>query len=344
MQNGSMLNAFSPIVKAGHATGIIPFKYKICSKKSKTVLYIPTFSISVFILSLYIVTVTYTLILDDFRAFIGKGLPKIYLYIELASVYAGCASIGSMIFFRFRHMDNLAISFEYFNDIEELFKSLDCAIDYKRLNLRSMVIVLMQSVLYVSYLSVITYISDGFSSYARLPWIFVNFTPSYQIAIGRFICASFVHLIWLNLCQLNTAVEKLVHMTIARRTVDDYKRNKNIFNFRRFSNKFNDEEIVQKLDYILKTYAKICDCSIKLNEYYSGITFSIIFLSFLYTLFNTFSVMLCFIGIFAKGYDIPTSQVVLHLVRVAGNIVNLLVLIDMCNICEKEVHAYIYIQ
>lgn len=341
MNNGSTFYAFSPLLFVGHVTGIAPFSFKIAPKKSKTELYIPTLSMAIFNLSLYICTFTYTIISDDIRKFTLEGTPKIYLFVEEVSVYAGCAIVVIMFFFRFRKKDNFAISFEYFNEIEELFKGLDCAIDYKRLRKEFVITVIMQTLMYVFYLTLISNVGEGFSSYERLPSIFVTFTPSYQIAIGRFICASFVDLIWLNLFQLNTAIRNLVHiMTTSPRPADDIKDFKQIFTLIRFSNKLNDQDILQKLDSILKAYAKICDCSIILNTHYSEMKLSVIFLSFLFTLFNAFSAMILLIGNFSKGCHFPSSQIVLHFVRCSGNVVNLFILINICNMCEREVTSF----
>lgn len=341
MQNGSTFYAFLPLLYVGHVIGIAPFKFKIVPMKSKTFLYTPTFIVAIFNLSLYICTLSYTIISGDLRKMIMEGTPKIYLFVEELAVYAGLAIVISLLFFRFRKMDNLAATFEYFNEIEIFFKRLDCAIDYKKLRRRFTITVLMQILIYVSYLTLTWIVGGGFYTFKRLPSTFVNFTPSYQIALGRFVCASFIHLIWLNLFQLNTAIRKLVHMTISLRPSDNIKDFKQVFTLRRFSKKLNNQDFLQKLDLILRAYAKICDCSIILNSYYSGMNLSVIFLSFLFTLFNSFSAMILLIGNFSKGFNYPLSHIVLHLIKSIGNVINLFVLINICNMCEREVTTYI---
>lgn len=338
MQNGSTFYAFLPILYVGHVTGIAPFTFKIAPKKSKTSLYIPTLGVAILNLSLYVCTLIYTITSGDFIK--SKGTPKIFFLIEEVVVYAGCAVVSSMLFFRFQKINSLAVAFEYFNEIEELFKSLGLAIDYKKLRWRFLKHVLMQTLIYFSYFTLISNVGEEFGSYERLPSIFVHFIPSYQITLGRFICANFVHLIWLNLFQLNTAIRKLVHMAISRQSADDIKDFKKILTLRRYSKKLNDRDILPKLDLILMSYAKICDCSFILNAYYSGMILSIIFLSFLTVLFNTFIAMILLIVNFSKGRHFSSGQIFLHFIRCLGNVINLFVLIDICNMCEREVIIY----
>lgn len=340
MQNGCSFFSFSPVIFLGNITAIAPFEYKIFPKKSKTILHIPTFILAIFNLCFYVLSFTYTVISDDYSNFIGKGIPNIYLYVELASVYAGCVTVSALTFFRFRNVDNLAIVFQYLNEIEKLFKNLDCAIDYKGLRRRFRIVVLSQTLIYVSYLSLASFVRGGFSSYERLPSIYVNFTASYHMATSRFMCASFVMLVRIFFHQLNIAVQKIFEVTNSRQPADDVMNNKHVYS-KRFSNKLTDKDMLQKLDLIVKAYGKICDCSLLLDEYFSGINLSVMFLSFLITLFNTFSIMILFIGIFTTGLCISASQVCLHFMRCFGNISNLYILINMCNMCEREVRNYL---
>lgn len=335
MQNGSTFYAFSSIHNVGNILGIAPFKLKVAPKKSKTVLNYFSFSLSVFYTIVYIFSLAYIIITDEILKTYGNGVPGKFSYVEVANIYAGGVTVATLIYFRFTRYINLAISFEYFNEIEELFKVLGCAINYQKLKSKLTRTITSQTVGYLCYLTFIAYY-DVDDLPADLPLLYVTSIPSYQIAVGRFICSRYIYIIWLTLCKLNKAIRNILTKQVSRET-DNFKADEHIFYFGGTSKKATNGEVLQELDLIWKAYAIICDSSFVLDEYYSGAIFSIIFMSFINTLFGTFQLLYMFIAMW-KGYGgIQYQNIVVRFVRIIGNSFNLFSIIDICTSCEKEV-------
>lgn len=340
MKNGSSFYAFSALHSVGHILGIAPFKLKVTPKKSTTALNRYSFSLSLFYTILYIFLLAYIIINDDILRIVGKGVPKKFLYVNVANIYVGSVTVVALLYFRFDRYANLGVSFKYFNEIEELLKILGCVINYQKLKSILTWAMASQSVAYLCYFTFIAYYSAA-NLPADLPLFCVKLIPSYQIAVGQFIFSRYIYLIWLNCYQLNKAIRNNVIRDVSRRTGIDFKADKQIFYFRRLSKKSTNGDVLQKLKLVCKAYAKICECSFVLEEYFSGAFFSIIFMSFINSLFGTFELMYIFIAI-SKGYrNIRYQSIAVRAVRILANSYNLYSIIDICTSCEKEVNYYI---
>lgn len=334
IQSNSILNSMSPVLLLGRLSGIVPFDFTVVSGITKIVLSLPFLYLNIFRLAAF-GCFFITLVLHPNVGKVWKETSQVYYYAELTQIYAGFVTTVLLAIFKFMNSYKIGLNFTLFDEIDKLFEGLGFKLDYALLKMKLCLAVILQTIYFGSCM--LTTIQAGRTSVTleRCLTIVVIFTSCVTTCMGQFICSSFIYIVWLISNSLNKEIIKITESIRGYKIDADIKNNKRSFILEIIA-KPGDCDLRGKIDIVWKIYAKICDCSINLNKYLSMITFSLISLSYVNTLFNAYYV----IYIIASGvqtYRFPYLLLFLRMLRCFVNGLNIFLFSYVCNFCEDEV-------
>lgn len=332
-KSNSVYEAISPLLEFGRLTSITPFKYRIESGKSKTVLQKITFLSSLIFVSFYLICAYFVMIKGDFFSESKESITKVFAFSKKVECYLGFFVLLCIIVMRYRKVKNWANNINYLKSIDTLFEKLGLRRDYKQLKKRILLLVLSQQVYCAIYMAFTIYtIIPFFDGITRIALSIVKYGTTFHIIGTRFIISSYTYLVFFNLHSLNEEISKIKNM---KANFVKISKNGNILCIKRKC------LIIKKLDLIWKTYSEICESSCVLEDSYCITTFAIMSWSFVSALLNTFYVMIFLVKLY-DGNEMPWKMLLLALVQCWVNGFNLFSMIQVCDKCENEVIIKIY--
>lgn len=333
-QSNSILNSVSPILMLGRLTGMVPFEYQVVSGITTSVISLPWFCFNMFRLAGFSYSFL-ALILHPNVGKVWKETSQVYYYAELTQIYAGFLTTVFLVVFKFVKSYKIATNFTLLDEMDKLFEGLGFKIDYTLLKMKMFIAVIVQMIYFASCILVTIQAGRVSITLERCLTLGVIFTSSVTTCMGQFICSSLIYLVWLRINSLNKEIIKIKVSFRSNQKDADVENNKISVRLECIA-KPGDSNFRGKIDIIWKVYAKICNCSHNLNDYLSIITFTLITLSFINTMFNAYYV----IYIIATGvqtYRFPYLLLFLRMVRCFVNGLNIFWFAYICNFCEDEV-------
>lgn len=328
-----MMDAMSPILKSGRVTSIIPFSFHIDPGKSKAFINFKYSLFSIIMLIAYITCLIYVIVTGWSLSIESSNFNQIYVYSEYSQLSIGAITLGCIILFRYAKRHKLAVYLENVLDVNKmLVNELGYERNYVTTKRNILFAVLIQQAQCLSCMAFITYMSPVITQTSDIPIFLIKYIPLYNLSLTQFICSLFIYVIWKDLHALNKEITKMYLKQDVLLDADQSFALSNDWTNKKDLSK--NLTALEKLDLMWKIYAKICDSSFVLNEYISWTTYYILAGSFISILFETYKLMRIVFQII-KGEEIDEDLLSMTVVEFFLNFTNVVIVIKVCNQCEK---------
>lgn len=337
----NILEVMHEVMVFARMSALMPFNFKVERRKSKTVLRYPYLVWSLAILVSYITSVVIVILTRDSHLNSNKR-SGLNVFREQLEIFSGFASVFFLVVDTFVNKDNLAKTFEILFEVDAMFASIGRRRWYYLLRFRVSVLMIAFCVVHAISGHLGERLKEKINTSSLMTLAMALHFPSYMIAMGLALFASFIYMISLDLLILNREIEKIClakeQKMIIHYNTTTYATAVGVWAKQSSGSGTNvkNSVVLEKISLLWQAYTKICRSSLLINQYFSRKIMVIIALSFLSVLFNLFFFLTELIDLLRES-STELEFLIYFASKCIVHATNLIIIISSCDACEMLV-------